>query len=147
MDRYSYFKYTILLGATRALAHIGIHFTHCVFGLSLSYMDPLKLSYMALSRTCYMDPRLLGLVSYMAFLKLSHMALLELSYMTLSNSSYMAPLKLSYMALSSSFPWESARGFNADLMGNRNETTWLPRCLGFFINNLLSSMVCVILCS
>ena len=34
MDRYPYFKYTILLGATRALAHIGIHFTHRVFGLS-----------------------------------------------------------------------------------------------------------------
>ena len=36
MDQYLYFKYTILLGATRALAHIGIHFTHRVFGLSLS---------------------------------------------------------------------------------------------------------------
>ena len=35
MDRYPYYKYTILLGATRALAHIGIHFTHRVFGLSL----------------------------------------------------------------------------------------------------------------
>ena len=35
MDRYPYFKYTILLGATRALAHIGIHFTHRVFGLSV----------------------------------------------------------------------------------------------------------------
>ena len=34
MDRYPYFKYTILLGATRALAHIGINFTHRVFGLS-----------------------------------------------------------------------------------------------------------------
>ena len=34
MDRYPYFKYTILLGATRALVHIGIHFTHRVFGLS-----------------------------------------------------------------------------------------------------------------
>ena len=34
MDRYPYHKYTILLGATRALAHIGIHFTHRVFGLS-----------------------------------------------------------------------------------------------------------------
>ena len=34
MDRYPYYKYTILLGATRALAHIGIHFTHRVFGLS-----------------------------------------------------------------------------------------------------------------
>ena len=30
MDRYPYYKYTILLGATRALAHIGIHFTHRV---------------------------------------------------------------------------------------------------------------------
>ena len=26
MDRYPYYKYTILLGTTRALAHIGIHF-------------------------------------------------------------------------------------------------------------------------
>ena len=34
MDRYPYYKYTILLGATRALAHIGIHFTHRVIGLS-----------------------------------------------------------------------------------------------------------------
>ena len=34
MDRYPYYKYTILLGATRALVHIGIHFTHRVFGLS-----------------------------------------------------------------------------------------------------------------
>ena len=34
MDRYPYHKYTILLGATRALAHIGTHFTHRVFGLS-----------------------------------------------------------------------------------------------------------------
>ena len=34
VDRYPYYKYTILLGATRALAHIGIHFTHRVFGLS-----------------------------------------------------------------------------------------------------------------
>ena len=34
MDRYPYYKYTILLGATRALAHIGVHFTHRVFGLS-----------------------------------------------------------------------------------------------------------------
>ena len=34
MDRYPYFKYTILLGATRALAHLGTYFTHRVFGLS-----------------------------------------------------------------------------------------------------------------
>ena len=34
MDRYPYHEYTILLGATRALAHIGVHFTHRVFGLS-----------------------------------------------------------------------------------------------------------------
>ena len=33
MDRYPYRWYTILLEATRALAHIGIHFTHRVFGL------------------------------------------------------------------------------------------------------------------
>ena len=37
MDRYPYYKYTILLGATRALAHIGIHFTHRVFGLSVPH--------------------------------------------------------------------------------------------------------------
>ena len=38
MDRYSYYKYTILLGATRALAHIGVHiYTHRVFGLSVIY--------------------------------------------------------------------------------------------------------------
>ena len=35
MDRYPYHWYTILLEATRALAHIGVHFTHHVFGLSL----------------------------------------------------------------------------------------------------------------
>ena len=29
-----YHEYTILLGATRALGHIGVHFTHRVFGLS-----------------------------------------------------------------------------------------------------------------
>ena len=34
VDRYPYRWYTILLGATRALAHIGVHFTHRVFGLS-----------------------------------------------------------------------------------------------------------------
>ena len=34
MDRYPYHWYTILLGAMRALAHIGVHFTHPVFGLS-----------------------------------------------------------------------------------------------------------------
>ena len=34
MDRYPYHWYTILLGATRALAHIGVYFTHHVFGLS-----------------------------------------------------------------------------------------------------------------
>ena len=34
VDRYPYDKYTILLGATRALAHLGTHFTHRVFGLS-----------------------------------------------------------------------------------------------------------------
>ena len=36
MDRYPYHEYTILLGATRTLAHIGVHFTHRVFGLSLA---------------------------------------------------------------------------------------------------------------
>ena len=35
MDRYPYHEYTILLGATRALAHIGVHFRHRVFGLSV----------------------------------------------------------------------------------------------------------------
>ena len=39
MDRYPYHEYTILLGATRALAHIGVHFTHRVFGLSGILMD------------------------------------------------------------------------------------------------------------
>ena len=34
MYRYPYHEYTILLGATRALAHIGVYFTHRVFGLS-----------------------------------------------------------------------------------------------------------------
>ena len=34
MDRYPYHWYIILLGATRALVHIGVHFTHRVFGLS-----------------------------------------------------------------------------------------------------------------
>ena len=34
MDRYLYHEYTILLGATRALAHIGVYFIHCVFRLS-----------------------------------------------------------------------------------------------------------------
>ena len=33
VDRYPYHWYTILLGATRALAHIGVHFTHHVFGM------------------------------------------------------------------------------------------------------------------
>ena len=33
MDRYPYRWYTILLEAKRALAHIGIHFTHRVFSL------------------------------------------------------------------------------------------------------------------
>ena len=40
MDRYPYLWYTILLGATRALAHIGVHFIHRVFGLSLSHPKP-----------------------------------------------------------------------------------------------------------
>ena len=35
MDRYPYDKYTILLGATRALAHLGTHFTHHVYDLSV----------------------------------------------------------------------------------------------------------------
>ena len=32
MDRYPYYWYTILLGVTRALVHIGVYFTHHVFG-------------------------------------------------------------------------------------------------------------------
>ena len=44
MDRYPYFKYTILLGATRAVAHIGIHFTHRVFGLSIYLLDRVRVS-------------------------------------------------------------------------------------------------------
>ena len=35
MDRYPYHRYTILLGATHALAHIGVHFSQHVFGLSI----------------------------------------------------------------------------------------------------------------
>ena len=35
MDRYLYHEYTIILGATRALAHIGVYFTHCIFRLSI----------------------------------------------------------------------------------------------------------------
>ena len=42
MDRYPYHEYTILLGATCALAHIGVHFTHRVFGLSLMYKGAIK---------------------------------------------------------------------------------------------------------
>ena len=34
MDRYLYHEYTILLGATRALTHIGVYFIHRVFRLS-----------------------------------------------------------------------------------------------------------------
>ena len=83
----------------------------------------------------------------MASLKLSYKAPLKLSYKARSKLSYKAPLTLSYKALSSSFPWESPRGVNADLMGNWNETTWLPKRPGFLINNRLPSMVCVILCS
>ena len=42
MDRYPYHEYTILLGATRALAHIGVHFTHRVFGLSKGKFEKFK---------------------------------------------------------------------------------------------------------
>ena len=45
MDRYPYHWYIILLGATRALAHIGIHFTHRVFGLSMGRAHKLKLDH------------------------------------------------------------------------------------------------------
>ena len=38
MDRYPYDKYTILLWATRALAHLGTHFTHRVIGLSVMHI-------------------------------------------------------------------------------------------------------------
>ena len=37
MDRYLYHEYTILLGATRALAHIGVYFIHRVFRLSTTF--------------------------------------------------------------------------------------------------------------
>ena len=40
MDRYPYNWYTILVGATRALAHIGVYFTHHVFGLSVEKRRP-----------------------------------------------------------------------------------------------------------
>ena len=40
MDRYPYDKYTILLGATRALAHIGIPLHTPRFGLSRYTPDP-----------------------------------------------------------------------------------------------------------
>ena len=53
MDRYPYFKYTILLGATRALAHIGINFTHRVFGLSLAVSFFYKYKYAFSFRTWY----------------------------------------------------------------------------------------------
>ena len=43
MDRYPYYKYTILLGATRALAHIGVHFTQRVFGLSVLLLQEFNL--------------------------------------------------------------------------------------------------------
>ena len=36
VDRYPYNWYTILLGATLALAHIGVYFTHHVFDLSVT---------------------------------------------------------------------------------------------------------------
>ena len=43
VDRYLYHWYTILLGTTRALAHIGVHFTHHVFGLStVNHRWPMK---------------------------------------------------------------------------------------------------------
>ena len=42
MDRYPYHEYTILLGATRALAHIGVYFTHRIFGLSLTLEDKVR---------------------------------------------------------------------------------------------------------
>ena len=38
VDRYPYDKYTILLGDTRALAHLGTHFTHRVISLSVNRM-------------------------------------------------------------------------------------------------------------
>ena len=42
MDQYPYHWYTILLGATRALTHIGVHFTHHAFGLSRVQKDGVK---------------------------------------------------------------------------------------------------------
>ena len=47
MDRYLYYKYTILLGATCALAHIGVHFTHRVFGLSVHLEQQLRMRQLA----------------------------------------------------------------------------------------------------
>ena len=56
MDRYPYYKYTILLGATRALTHIGVHiYTHHAFGLSDILSKEKKLGdyeTMALSEEC-----------------------------------------------------------------------------------------------
>ena len=46
MDRYPYHEYTILLGATRALAHIGVYFTHRVFGLSAGKLSVQELQEM-----------------------------------------------------------------------------------------------------
>ena len=43
MDRYPYHWYTILLEATRALAHIGVHLTHHVFGLSHDHREKLRM--------------------------------------------------------------------------------------------------------
>ena len=39
MDRYLYHEYTILLEATRALAHIGVHFTHSVSACHLNLVS------------------------------------------------------------------------------------------------------------
>ena len=53
MDRYPYLWYTILLGATRALAHIGVHFTHHVFGLSVVVDRLTKSAHFLLVRNDY----------------------------------------------------------------------------------------------
>ena len=108
-------------------------------------MTPLKLSYKAPLKLRYMAPSKL---SYMAHSKLSYVALLKLSYMAL--------LKLSYMALSSSSLREELvvlmqiYGACAILMqtyGESEQTSWLSKRPCFFINNCLSSTICVILCS
>ena len=95
------------------LSYPGLLKLSYVASLMLSYKAPLELSYVAHLTLSY---KALLKLSYEAPLMLSYKALLELSYMALQYPSSLAP-DLSYVALLSSFPWESARGFNADLWG------------------------------